>query len=73
MFVLNVHQLRASACRTDEDRNAPFSQDVLACVAATLGMISSEATDEYGPGPEMSTLRWLGAEDDPAGRVRNAV
>jgi hypothetical protein len=35
---------------------------------AMAAMITSDATDEFGPGPEIETLRWLGAEDDPAGR-----
>ena len=32
-------------------------------------MIMTDSTDEFGPGPPIESLRWLGAEDDPAGRT----
>ena len=31
-------------------------------------MITSDDTDEFGPGPPIDSLRWLGAPNDPAGR-----
>ena len=43
-------------------------QGCMPAAATVQGMISSDVTDEYGPGPPVDALRWLGAVDDPAGR-----
>ena len=32
-------------------------------------MITTDETDELGPGPPIDSLRWLGSDDDPAGRT----